>query len=142
MSKSRKKSVCGYIGGKRSPLKKVCVYEIRATEDLRAEVNAKLREFLDSDSDHLELMFEGEIVPHSISKAVINIKTCSNNWSQHVIALFEGWPDLISKKLGDYQSHACSEAVVMKNEVLGSNYSYQHEYIPLGYKVVEKEGKR
>ena len=134
MKKPNKKKVCGYIKGRRSTLREERPYTLRITKKLRAQVNTKLREFLDSDSCRMELMFTGDIVPHRVSRALINVKTCSNCWSQYALALFDGWPDLISKKLGNYSSHVCSDDVVMKNEVLGDNYSIS-EHIPMGYKV-------
>jgi hypothetical protein len=105
-------------------------YAMKATDECRAQVNAKLLEFLHSDSDCIELKFGDDFLPHPVFRARFNIKTCGNCWDQYEIAVLQGWPDVIGVLKRSFS--AVDEGAVMLNEVLSDNYS-DSVYVPLGY---------
>lgn len=107
--------------------------------ELREKLDNKLKEFLYSDKEVLEICFEGDIVPHRAVKAKINIKTCGNNWTQYEIVVLNGYPSLIGRPVGSFAVHG-SERAVMLNEVLTNDYAdSKSRYIPLGYNICRDE---
>jgi hypothetical protein len=129
----------GYVNGKIARMQPD-VYPtqmLKVTKALRKKVNKMLSDFLDSDEPRMEINFNNSVVPHTVVKAYVNFKTCSNCWDQYVIAVFWQWPDVIGKFVASASTHR-PEDVVMLNEVRSDNYGHD-VYVPKGFTVVSEE---
>ena len=106
---------------------------LKPSAKLRAKVKRMLYRFLESDNDCGQIWFDGEIVSYQVRKVYVNIKAYANGWDQYVMAVLDGWPDIVGKFVKSLQSHALKEGTVMRNELLSDGYSIS-DYVPRGYR--------
>ncbi len=125
-----------YIYGKLVDTQIIPMPVIEVGKRDRSKINKMLKDFVESDKEYMEIINKsGTIYP--VYKAYYNLKTCVNGWNQYVVAVLNGWPDVIGRLVKSFGNNAEVGDVVMKNEVMSENYSSLYEFIPLGYKIEE-----